>query len=153
MFFIVMYCCYGIFCSHELKKELMLKYPTVRWLIEKRTTLLDEKNLFSLLRVYDQVVFLRRFHNRQVWSRPGIPSFPPPTLSNIELRPIPCVMKYWRLDLSFKKKKNHHCKKESSLHSAFYGKNHSVQCPPSVSILKSYQSFHDPQSEVRQRFY
>ena len=63
----------------------MLKYPTVRWLIEKRTTLLDEKNLFSLLRVYDQVVFLRRLHNRQVWSLPGIPPFPPPTLSNIEL--------------------------------------------------------------------
>ena len=33
------------FCSLELK-ELMLKDPTVRWLIEKsKTTLLEEKNL------------------------------------------------------------------------------------------------------------
>ena len=47
------------FCSLELKKELMLKDPTVRWLIEeKKTTFLEEKNLFSLLRVHEQVVFL-----------------------------------------------------------------------------------------------
>ena len=94
----------------------------VNW--KKKTTLLEEKNLFSLLRVYEQVVFLSRLHNRQVWSCPGIPPFPPPTLPkaevlllklhigqkvrNIELWPIPCVMKYWRFDLSFKKKKNHH---------------------------------------------
>ena len=49
----------------------------VNW--KKTTTLLEEKNLFSLLRIYEQVVFLSRFHNREVWSRPGIPPFPPPT--------------------------------------------------------------------------
>ena len=76
------------FCSLELKKELMLNDPTVRWLIEKRTTLLDEKNLFSLIRVYEEVVFLRRLHIRQVWSRPGIPPFPPPTLPKAEVLPL-----------------------------------------------------------------
>ena len=75
MFFIVMYCCYGMFLHHELKKTL--KDLTVRWLIEKNTTtLLEEKNFFSLLRVYEQVLFLSRLHNRQVWS-PGIPPLPP----------------------------------------------------------------------------
>ena len=128
----------------------------------------------DILRVYEQVVFLSRLQNRQVWSCPGIPAFPPLTLPkaevppplklhivwmvrNIELWPIPCVMKYWRLDLSFINKK-----KKSSLHAALYDKNHSVQCPPPpppptpipslYQSLKSYQSFHDPQSEVRQRF-
>ena len=28
-----------------------------------------------------------------------------------------------------------------------------ICCPPLYQSLKSYQSFHDPQSEVRQRFY
>ena len=76
------------FCSLEFKKELMLKDPTVRWLIEKKKPLLDEKNLFSLLRVYEQVVLLRRLHNRQVWSRPGIPPFTPPTLPKAEVLPL-----------------------------------------------------------------
>ena len=40
MFFIVMYCCYG---SFELKKELILKDPTVRWLIEKQNNPLRGK--------------------------------------------------------------------------------------------------------------
>ena len=67
----------------------MLKDPTVRWLIGKKTTtLLEEKNLFSLLRVYEQVVFLSRFHNREVWSRPGIPPFPPPILTKAEVLPL-----------------------------------------------------------------
>ena len=61
------------FCSLELSDGEM-----VNW--KKKTTLLEEKNLFSLLRVYEQAVFLSRFHNRQVWSRPEIPPFPPPTL-------------------------------------------------------------------------
>ena len=77
------------FCSLELKKELMLEDPTVRWLIEeKKTTLLEENNLFSLLRVYEQVVFLSRLRNRQVWSRPGIPPFLPPTLPKAEVLPL-----------------------------------------------------------------
>ena len=46
--------------------------------------------------------------------------------------------------------------KASSLH-AFYGKNHNVPPPlPNKNLyqpLKSYQSFHEPQSEVRQRIY
>ena len=61
MFFIMMYCCYGIFLQ-SIKKDLMLKDPTVRWLIE---TLLEEKNLFSLLMVYEQVVFLRVLAHRK----------------------------------------------------------------------------------------
>ena len=60
----------------------MLKDPTVRF--KKKTALLD---LFSILRVYEQVVFLSRLHNRQVWSHPGIPPFPPPTLLKAEVRP------------------------------------------------------------------
>ena len=47
------------FCRLEFK---MLKDLTVRWLIEKKT-LLEEKNLFSLLRVYKLVMFLSRLHN------------------------------------------------------------------------------------------
>ena len=39
-------------------------------------------------RVYEQVVFLSRLHNRQVWSRPGIPPFPPPTLPKAEVLPL-----------------------------------------------------------------
>ena len=61
----------------------MLKDLTAIWLIEK-TTLLEEKNLFSLLRVYEQVMFLSRLHNRQVWS-PGIPPLPPPTLPKAQV--------------------------------------------------------------------
>ena len=149
-----------IFLQSWIKKRINAKRSDGE--IWKKKTLLEEKNLFSLL--WAGCVF-KQLHNRQVWSRPGIPPFPPPTLPkaevlplklqivwkvwNIELWPIPCVMKYWRLDLSFKNKK------ESSLHAAFYGKNHSVQCPPPplYQSLKSYQSFHDPQSELRQRFY
>ena len=35
---------------------------------------MKEKSVFhrDVLRVYEQVVFLSRLHNRQVWSRPGI---------------------------------------------------------------------------------
>ena len=40
------------------------------------------------LRVYEQVVFLSRLHNRQVWSRPRIPPFPPPTLPKAEVLPL-----------------------------------------------------------------
>ena len=61
----------------------MLKDLKVRWLIEK-TTLLEEKNLFSLLRVYELVIFLSRLHNRQVWS-PRIPPLPPPTLPKAQV--------------------------------------------------------------------
>ena len=120
----------------------MLKDLTVRWWIEK-TTLLEEKNLFSLLRVYEQVFVFSRLHNRQVWS-PGIPPLPPPTLpkaqvlplklhivrkvSNIELWPIPCVVKYWRLDMSFNKKKNHHCMPPSM------AKTIMSPLPPSLSV-------------------
>ena len=45
----------------------------MRWLIggKKKTTLLEEKNLFSLLRVYEQVVFLNRFHN---WASEASPT-------------------------------------------------------------------------------
>ena len=42
----------------------------------------------NVLRVYEQVVFLSRLHNRQVWSRPGIPPFPPPTLPKAEVFPL-----------------------------------------------------------------
>ena len=66
--------------------NLMLKDPTVRF--EKKNILLEEKNLFSLLRVYEQVVFLSRLHNRQVWSHPGIPPFPPPTLPKAKVLPL-----------------------------------------------------------------
>ena len=58
----------------------------VNW--KTTTTLLEEKNLFSILRIYEQVVFLSRFHNRQVWSRPGIPPFPPPTLTKAGVLPL-----------------------------------------------------------------
>ena len=62
---------------------------------------------------------LSRLHNRQVWS-PGTPFLPPPTLPKAQALPlklhkehrtltIPCVMKYWRLDLSLKKQTIHHC--------------------------------------------
>ena len=75
------------FCSLELKKELMLNDPTVRFEEEKKT-LLEEKNLFSLLRVYEQVMFISRLHNRQVWSCPGIPPFIPPSLPKAEVLPL-----------------------------------------------------------------
>ena len=61
----------------------MLKDPIVRF---EKKTLLEEKNLFSLLRVYE--LFLSRLHNSQVWSRPGIPPFPPPTLPKAEVLPL-----------------------------------------------------------------
>ena len=65
---------------------LMNKDLTVRWLIEK-PTLLEEKNLFSLLRVYEQGMFLSRLHNRQVWST-GIPPLPPSTLPKAQVIPL-----------------------------------------------------------------
>ena len=37
------------------KKKIMLKDPMMRWLIEKKTTILEKKNLFSLLRIYEHV--------------------------------------------------------------------------------------------------
>ena len=91
LFFIVMYCCYGIFLQSWINNAKRSDGEIVR------------------------------------------------KVRNIELWPITCVMKYWRLDLSFKKKK------ESS--------PPPPPPPTCVSIPKNYQSFHDPQSEVRQRFY
>ena len=47
---------YGMFLQSCILQILMLKNLTVRWLIEKRT-LLEENNLFLLLRVYELVMF------------------------------------------------------------------------------------------------
>ena len=66
---------WNVFAVLNLKIFVMLKDLTVRWLIEK-TTLLEEKNLFSLLGVYKLVMFLSRLQNRQAWS-PGILPLPP----------------------------------------------------------------------------
>ena len=64
----------------------MLQDLTVRWFIEK-TTLLEEKNLLSLLGVYKQVMFLSGLHNRQVWT-PEIPPLLPPTLPKAQVLPL-----------------------------------------------------------------
>ena len=51
---------------------------------------MKEKSCFyrDVLRVYEQVVFLSRLHNRQVWSHHGIPPFPPTTLPKAEVLPL-----------------------------------------------------------------
>ena len=47
MFLIMMFCCYGIFCSLELKKELMLKDPTVRF-EERKSPLRGKESLLVI---------------------------------------------------------------------------------------------------------
>ena len=64
----------NVFAVLNLTKKIDAKNLTVRWLIENRT-LLGEKNLFSLLRVYELVMLLSRLH--KIIDRCGVLGFLP----------------------------------------------------------------------------
>ena len=72
-----------------LLRLIKLKYTHI-FIVDFHGSRIYKMNVFhrDVLRVYEQVVFLSRLHNRQVWSLPGTPPFSPPTLPKAEVLPL-----------------------------------------------------------------